>query len=103
MELKEFDRSARKTPYPVRGSEYQVDLDMIIKAVLVLLWAGAANQLRFAVPSASEVVKQAGKRYLRPLSREATSPIITTASAASMASWNPPTVDSFWITSSASP
>ncbi|GAG78446.1 unnamed protein product, partial [marine sediment metagenome] len=33
MELKEFDRSGRKTPYPIEGSEYMVDIDMIIEAV----------------------------------------------------------------------
>jgi len=33
MELREFDRSGRKTPYPIEGSEYRVDSDMIIEAV----------------------------------------------------------------------
>ena len=33
MELKEFDRSGRKTPYPVEGSEYAVDVDMVIEAI----------------------------------------------------------------------
>jgi len=33
MELKEFDRSGRKTPYPIEGSEYMVDTDMVIEAI----------------------------------------------------------------------
>jgi len=33
MELKEFDRSGRKTPYPVEGSEYVADVDMVIEAI----------------------------------------------------------------------
>jgi len=33
MELKEFDRSGRKTPYPIEGSEYRADIDMVIEAV----------------------------------------------------------------------
>jgi NADH-quinone oxidoreductase subunit F len=33
MELKEFDNSGRKVPYPITGSEYVVDVDMIIEAV----------------------------------------------------------------------
>ncbi|UCC90923.1 MAG: FAD-dependent oxidoreductase [Dehalococcoidia bacterium] len=33
MELKEFDRSGRKTPYPIEGSEYVVDTDMVIEAI----------------------------------------------------------------------
>ena len=33
MELKEFDRSGRKTPYPIEGSEYKADIDMVIEAI----------------------------------------------------------------------
>jgi NADH-quinone oxidoreductase subunit F len=33
MELREFDRSGRKTPYPIEGSEYVVDTDMVIEAI----------------------------------------------------------------------
>ncbi len=33
MELKEFDRSGRRTPYPIEGSEYTVDIDTIIEAI----------------------------------------------------------------------
>ena len=33
MELKEFDRSGRRTPYPIEGSEYTVDIDTVIEAV----------------------------------------------------------------------
>jgi len=33
MELEEFDRSGRKTPYPIEGSEYKADIDMVIEAV----------------------------------------------------------------------
>ncbi len=33
MELKEFDRSGRKTPYPIEGSEYKTDIDMVIEAI----------------------------------------------------------------------
>ncbi|MDD5590860.1 MAG: FAD-dependent oxidoreductase [Dehalococcoidales bacterium] len=33
MELGEFDRSGRKTPNPVEGSEYVVDVDMVIEAI----------------------------------------------------------------------
>jgi NADH-quinone oxidoreductase subunit F len=33
MGLKEFDRSGRKTPYPIEGSEYVVDTDMVIEAI----------------------------------------------------------------------
>jgi len=33
MELKEFDRSGRKTPYPIEGSEYVVDVDTVIEAI----------------------------------------------------------------------
>jgi len=33
MELKEFDRSGRRTPNPIEGSEYTVDADMVIEAV----------------------------------------------------------------------
>jgi len=33
MQLKEFDRSGRRTPYPIGGSEYVVDTDMIIEAI----------------------------------------------------------------------
>lgn len=32
MELKEFDRSGRKTPYPLAGSEYIMQVDTVIKA-----------------------------------------------------------------------
>jgi len=32
MELKEFDRSGRKTPYPIDGSEYTMSVDTLIKA-----------------------------------------------------------------------
>jgi NADH-quinone oxidoreductase subunit F len=33
MELGEFDRSGRKTPRPIAGSEYTVDCDMVIEAI----------------------------------------------------------------------
>ena len=33
MELREFDRSGRRTPNPVAGSEYVVDTDMVIEAI----------------------------------------------------------------------
>ena len=33
MELKEFDRSGRRTPYPIEGSEYTVDIDTVIEAI----------------------------------------------------------------------
>ena len=33
MELKEFDNSARKTPYPVEGSEFDIDVDTVIVAI----------------------------------------------------------------------
>lgn len=33
MELKEFDRSGRRTPYPIEGSEYTVDVDTVIEAI----------------------------------------------------------------------
>lgn len=33
MELKEFDRSGRKIPKPIEGSEYVVDIDMVIEAI----------------------------------------------------------------------
>ena len=33
MELKEFDRSGRRTPYPSEGSEYKVDVDTVIEAI----------------------------------------------------------------------
>lgn len=33
MELKGFDRSGRKTPQPLEGSQYSLDVDMIIKAI----------------------------------------------------------------------
>ncbi|MBN2239843.1 MAG: FAD-dependent oxidoreductase [Dehalococcoidales bacterium] len=33
MELKEFDRSARKTPYPVEGSEFELEVDTVIQAI----------------------------------------------------------------------
>ncbi len=33
MELGEFDRSGRKTPNPIKGSEYVVDVDMVIEAI----------------------------------------------------------------------
>ncbi len=32
MELKEFDKSGRKTPYQINGSEYVMDVDTVIKA-----------------------------------------------------------------------
>jgi NADH-quinone oxidoreductase subunit F len=32
MELKEFDKSGRKTPSPIRGSEYTMNIDTLIKA-----------------------------------------------------------------------
>ncbi|MCJ7655467.1 MAG: FAD-dependent oxidoreductase, partial [Dehalococcoidia bacterium] len=32
MELKEFDTSGRKTPYPIKGSEYTMNIDTLIKA-----------------------------------------------------------------------
>jgi len=33
MELREFDRSGRRKPYPIAGSEYVVKADMIIEAI----------------------------------------------------------------------
>jgi len=33
MALKEFDKSGRKTPYPVEGSEYSMDVDTLIQAI----------------------------------------------------------------------
>ncbi len=33
MELKEYDNSARKTPYPVEGSEFDIDVDTVIVAI----------------------------------------------------------------------
>jgi len=33
MELKEFDRSGRKTPRPIEGSKYVVDIDMVVEAI----------------------------------------------------------------------
>jgi len=33
MELKDFDRSGRRTPHPVEGSQYSVDIDMAIQAI----------------------------------------------------------------------
>ncbi|TRZ97047.1 MAG: FAD-dependent oxidoreductase [Dehalococcoidia bacterium] len=33
MELKEFDRSGRKTPSPVEGSEYTIDVNTVIEAI----------------------------------------------------------------------
>lgn len=33
MELKEFDKSGRKAPYPIEGSEYTVPADMVIIAI----------------------------------------------------------------------
>ena len=33
MELREFDRSGRKTPYAIEGSEYNIDVDMVIEAI----------------------------------------------------------------------
>ena len=33
MELREFDRSGRRTPYPIEGSKYKADIDMVIEAV----------------------------------------------------------------------
>jgi len=33
MELGEFDKSGRKTPRPLKGSEYSVDCDMVIEAI----------------------------------------------------------------------
>jgi len=33
MSLKEFDRSGRRTPYPIEGSEYVIDTDMVIEAI----------------------------------------------------------------------
>ncbi|MDY6917410.1 MAG: FAD-dependent oxidoreductase, partial [Chloroflexota bacterium] len=33
MELKEFDRSGRRTPHTMEGSEYTVDVDMVIEAI----------------------------------------------------------------------
>ena len=33
MELKEFDKSGRRTPYPIEGSEYTLDVDMVIEAI----------------------------------------------------------------------
>jgi NADH-quinone oxidoreductase subunit F len=32
MELKEFDTSGRKTPYPIQGSEYTINADAVIEA-----------------------------------------------------------------------
>jgi NADPH-dependent glutamate synthase beta subunit-like oxidoreductase len=32
MELKEFDKSGRKTPYPIEGSEYTINADTVIEA-----------------------------------------------------------------------
>jgi NADH-quinone oxidoreductase subunit F len=33
MELREFDRSGRRTPYAIEGSEYKVDVDTVIEAI----------------------------------------------------------------------
>jgi len=33
MELREFDRSGRRTPYAIEGSEYKVAVDMVIEAI----------------------------------------------------------------------
>jgi NADH-quinone oxidoreductase subunit F len=33
MELKDFDRSGRRTPAPMEGSEYVLDVDMVIEAI----------------------------------------------------------------------
>jgi NADH-quinone oxidoreductase subunit F len=33
MKLGEFDRSGRRTPQPITGSEYVVDIDMVIEAI----------------------------------------------------------------------
>jgi NADH-quinone oxidoreductase subunit F len=33
MELKEFDTSARKTPYPIEGSEIEIAVDTVIEAI----------------------------------------------------------------------
>jgi len=33
MELREFDRSGRRTPYTIEGSEYKVAIDMVIEAI----------------------------------------------------------------------
>ena len=33
MELKEFDRSGRRTPYPIVGSEFTLDIDTVIEAI----------------------------------------------------------------------
>lgn len=33
MELGEFDAGGRKTPRPIKGSEYKVDADMVIEAI----------------------------------------------------------------------
>jgi NADH-quinone oxidoreductase subunit F len=33
MQLKEFDRSGRKTPYPTEGSEYTMDVNTVIEAI----------------------------------------------------------------------
>jgi len=33
MELREFDRSGRKTPYSIEGSEYHVDIDIVLEAI----------------------------------------------------------------------
>jgi len=33
LEPKEFDRSGRRTPYPIPGSEFTVDTDMVIEAI----------------------------------------------------------------------
>lgn len=33
MELKEYDQSGRRTPYPLKGSEYTVEVDTVIEAI----------------------------------------------------------------------
>ncbi|MEM4204531.1 MAG: FAD-dependent oxidoreductase [Candidatus Methanomethylicaceae archaeon] len=33
MELREFDKSGRRTPYQIPGSEYRVEVDMVIEAI----------------------------------------------------------------------
>ncbi len=33
MELREFDQSGRKTPYPIEGSKHSTDTDMVIEAI----------------------------------------------------------------------
>jgi NADH-quinone oxidoreductase subunit F len=33
MELKEFDKSGRKTPYPIEGSEHAMNIDTVIEAI----------------------------------------------------------------------